>query len=113
VAARPVRGLSAGMQRRLALARLMLVRPRLLLLDEPYSNLDTDGIHLMNSLIGEWKEQGAAALVVLHELAPATGVLDRTLTMRAGRIEPHAEAQAEVSPESGLSVHASLARSGR
>ena len=89
--ARQVRGLSAGMQRRLALARLILVRPRLLLLDEPYSNLDTDGIHLVNSLITEWAMEGAAALVVLHELAPAAGILHRTVRIRDGRIAaPHA-----------------------
>jgi len=107
-AARQVRGLSAGMQRRLALARLMLVRPRLLLLDEPYSNLDTDGIQLMNSLIEEWRGQGAAALVVLHELAPAARVLGRTVMMRDGRIEPDAAAPApaieRVEPPAPLSL---------
>jgi heme ABC exporter ATP-binding subunit CcmA len=86
VAHRAVRGMSAGMQRRLAFARLMLVRPRVLLLDEPYSNLDTDGIALVNELLGEWVDAGAAALVVLHELAPALGVLDRTVTLLDGRI---------------------------
>jgi heme ABC exporter ATP-binding subunit CcmA len=83
-----VRGFSVGMKRRLALARLMLVRPRLLLLDEPYSNIDTDGIALINSLIADWAAEGVAALVVLHELAPATGVLDRTATLHDGRIAP-------------------------
>jgi len=87
-AQRQVRGLSAGMQRRLALARLMLVRPRLLLLDEPYSNLDADGILLANSMISEWATQGVAALVVLHELAPASSILDRTATIQDGRITP-------------------------
>ena len=81
-----VRALSAGMQRRVALARLILLRPRLLLLDEPYSNLDTDGIALMNSLVREWADDGVSALVVLHELAPAAMVLDRTVTLREGRI---------------------------
>ncbi|HET7186724.1 MAG TPA: heme ABC exporter ATP-binding protein CcmA [Gemmatimonadaceae bacterium] len=95
---RRVRGLSAGMQRRLALARLLLVRPRLLLLDEPYSNLDPDGILLVNSLIGEWAAEGAAALVVLHELAPARGVLHRTVSIRDGRIvaAPHIHAGARL-----------------
>lgn len=83
-----VRGFSSGMQRRLAIARLMLVRPRLLLLDEPYSNLDTAGIELMNSLITEWVNGGVSALVVVHELAPAADVLDRTLTIVEGRIAP-------------------------
>jgi heme ABC exporter ATP-binding subunit CcmA len=90
VATQPVRGLSAGMKRRLALARLMLSRPRLLLLDEPYSNLDAEGISLINAMISEWAAQGVAALVVLHELAPASGVLDRTATIHDGRITPMA-----------------------
>ena len=42
-----VRGFSAGMQRRLAVARLLLRHARVLMLDEPYSNLDTAGIKLM------------------------------------------------------------------
>lgn len=106
-AQRRVRGLSAGMQRRLALARLLLVRPRLLLLDEPYSNLDPDGILLVNSLIGEWTADGAAALVVLHELAPARGVLHRTVSIRDGRIAaaPHIHA--------GVRLDGPVAVSGR
>lgn len=86
VAANPVRGFSSGMQRRLAIGRLMLVRPRVLLLDEPFSNLDAAGLDLMSSLIVEWTTAGAAALVVLHELAPAADLLDRTVTIENGRI---------------------------
>ncbi|MES2179096.1 MAG: heme ABC exporter ATP-binding protein CcmA [Gemmatimonadota bacterium] len=98
-AERQVRGLSAGMQRRLALARLILMRPRVLLLDEPYSNLDPEGIQLMNALIAEWVADGAAALVVLHELAPAANVLHRTVTIVDGRIE--AERAAHLSLAAG------------
>lgn len=86
VADRRVRGYSAGMQRRLALARLLIASPRVLLLDEPYSNLDADGIALMNTMLRSAAAQGAAALVVLHETAPATGLLDRTVTIVDGRI---------------------------
>lgn len=81
-----VRGFSAGMQRRLAMARLLLRSPSVLLLDEPYSNLDADGIALMNRILRESAERGAAALVVLHETAPATGLLDRLVTLADGRI---------------------------
>lgn len=81
-----VRGFSAGMQRRLGLARLLLRHARILMLDEPYSNLDTAGIALMNEIITEAGHAGGAALVVLHELAPAAGVLDRTITIEAGRV---------------------------
>jgi heme exporter protein A len=87
---RVVRGFSSGMQRRLALGRLLLSRPRLLLLDEPYSNLDHDGADLMNSVIGEWAAAGTAALIVLHEQAVAASVLDRTVTIRSGVIAPAA-----------------------
>ena len=80
-----VRGFSAGMQRRLALARLILARPKVLLFDEPYSNLDAAGIALMNDVIAESARNGGAALVVLHELAPAAGLLDRTLALHGGR----------------------------
>ena len=81
-----VRGFSAGMQRRLAVARLILRNPRVLLLDEPYSNLDTEGVKLMNSVIAGTAESGGAALVALHELAPAKTMLNRTLTLVEGRI---------------------------
>ena len=80
-----VRGFSAGMARRLAVARLLLGRPQLLLLDEPYSNLDAEGIAMMSGVITEIVQRGGAALVVLHELAPAAGILSRTLTLRDGR----------------------------
>jgi len=82
-----VRGFSAGMQRRLGLARLILRSPRVLLLDEPYSNLDNEGVELMNSVINDVVRSEGAALVALHELAPAKAMLDRTLTIVDGRIE--------------------------
>jgi heme exporter protein A len=80
-----VRGFSAGMERRLAVARMLLAKPRLLLLDEPYSNLDAEGIAMMSGIITEAARRGGAALVVLHELAPAAGILGRTITLRDGR----------------------------
>ena len=85
-----VRGFSAGMQRRLALARLLMRNPRVLLLDEPYANLDGEGIELMNSILAAVVGSGGAALIALHEQAPAKGMLDRTLTIVNGRIEPAA-----------------------
>lgn len=81
-----VRGFSAGMQRRLALARLIMRSPRVLLLDEPYSNLDEEGVELMNSVIRDVIASGGAAILALHELAPARGILDRLLALTDGRI---------------------------
>jgi heme exporter protein A len=95
------RGFSAGMQRRLALARLLLIRPRILLLDEPYSNLDAAGIALMNSVITDARRSGGAALLVLHELAPSAGLLDRVETIVDGRIAQRSPAAAPVLAQVG------------
>jgi heme exporter protein A len=80
-----VRGFSAGMQRRLALARILLHRPRLLLLDEPYASFDPGGIELVNSYLVEHRERGGTAIVATHDLARASGVLDRVFELRDGR----------------------------
>jgi heme exporter protein A len=80
-----VRAFSAGMERRLAVARMLLSRPSVLLLDEPYSNLDAAGIAMMSGIISEMVRGGGAALVVLHELAPAAAILTRTVTIQDGR----------------------------
>jgi heme exporter protein A len=94
-----VRGFSAGMQRRLALARLILRRPSVLLLDEPYSNLDADGIDVMNALLSSVVAGGGSVLVALHELAPSRGLIDRVLTLEEGRI-----AAAQVPRDSHLAL---------
>ena len=87
VAGERARGFSAGMQRRLALARMLLHRPSVLLFDEPYANLDAEGVGLVNAVITGIVAQGGAALIVLHEQAPAARVLSRTITLASGRIE--------------------------
>lgn len=81
-----VRTFSSGMQRRLALGRLLLQRPRLLLLDEPYNSFDRAGVALVNEVVREVVHAGGgAALVVLHDRHSAEGLLDRVLTMHSGR----------------------------
>jgi heme exporter protein A len=79
-----VRGFSAGMQRRLALARLILATPTLLLLDEPYNNFDPQGIELVNDVIHETRSAGGAALVVLHDRRQGERVLDRIVELGRG-----------------------------
>lgn len=105
VADERVRGFSAGMQRRLALARLVLRRPRVLLLDEPYSNLDGEGVALMNSILATVIATGGAALVALHELTPATAMLARTLTLVDGRIESARAERAARDPAASVATH--------
>lgn len=61
-----VRRLSAGQKKRAALARLMLIPAALWLLDEPYANLDREGIALVNRLLERHTMAGGAALVTSH-----------------------------------------------
>jgi heme exporter protein A len=71
-----------------ALARLVLRRPRLLLLDEPYNSFDATGVAAVDTLIRETTGTGGAVLVVTHDLArmDATGY-DRVFSLNAGRME--------------------------
>ncbi|MDQ6648149.1 MAG: ATP-binding cassette domain-containing protein, partial [Pseudomonadota bacterium] len=62
----PVRRLSAGQKKRAAMARLLLLPAALWLLDEPYANLDRNGIALVNGLLEKHTNGGGAALVTSH-----------------------------------------------
>lgn len=91
-----VRGFSAGMQRRLALARLLLNPPRLLLLDEPFASFDAEGVALVNEVLAERVAAGGSALVATHDPGKATRI-DRSVRLHAGRVAPD-EATASFPP---------------
>lgn len=77
----PARRLSAGQNKRLALARLRLQSAPLWLLDEPYANLDLEGIALVNRLIQAHLADGGAALLTTHGAYAAPPVPVRTLAL--------------------------------
>lgn len=79
----PVRQLSAGQKKRVTLARLLLVPAVLWLLDEPYANLDREGIDLVNRLLNEHAQRGGAALVTSHGAYAFTSGAPRRLPLRA------------------------------
>lgn len=83
----PARKLSAGEAQRVALARAMLIRPEVLLLDEPTANLDPYNVGLIESLIREENEaHGTTMVLVTHNIFQARRVAQRTALLIDGRI---------------------------
>ena len=80
--------LSGGQQQRVALARALAPRPRLVLLDEPFSNLDADvRMELAQQVRAALVAEGATALLVTHDQREAFAICDEIGVMRAGRLE--------------------------
>lgn len=77
--------LSGGMQRRVALARAFVIRPRLLLLDEPFVSLDLPVANRLRALLAEqWQREQPTVLFVTHDLREALALADRVLFLSAG-----------------------------
>lgn len=81
-----VHSFSAGMRKRLALARLLLLDPQLLLLDEPFGQLDAAGVELMKTSIQEWRAAGKTVVLATHLLELGKSLCDRALLLQHGRI---------------------------
>ena len=77
--------LSPGQRQRIALARALYSRPRLVILDEPNSNLDEAGEAALNSAIANMKALGSTIILVSHRQT-ALPLTDRLVIMAAGRI---------------------------
>jgi heme exporter protein A len=78
----PLRSMSAGQKKRVALARLLLVPAALWLLDEPYANLDRGGIELVNRLLDNHARRGGAALITSHGAYAYTSGTPRRIALR-------------------------------
>ena len=81
-----VRTFSAGMRRRLSLARLALTRPRVLLLDEPFAGLDQRARKWLEGRLETLKADGAALLMATHSFGRELGLTDRLAILVGGRV---------------------------
>jgi ABC-type multidrug transport system ATPase subunit len=82
----PVGQYSQGMRQRMSLARALLNDPTILLLDEPFSNVDRRSAREMAGLLRQLRDGGKAILVVTHQAALLREVADEFVWMEAGQI---------------------------
>ena len=99
-AASRVDPLSGGMKRRVTIARSLINRPELLLLDEPTTGLDPQARHVVWERLYRLKEQGVTLVLTTHYMDEAEQLCDRLVVMDGGRIV------AEGSPRSLIDTHA-------
>ena len=83
---RPVGQYSQGMRQRMSLARALLHDPKILLLDEPFSNVDIHSARDMVKLLAGMRDRGKTILVVTHQASLLDGAADEFVWMQSGQI---------------------------
>jgi len=78
---------SQGMRQRASLARVLLSQPELLLLDEPFSNMDVESVQQMVQLLAGFRSANRTILITTHQRDLAAPIADQILTLKAGRVQ--------------------------
>ncbi|MEM7677099.1 MAG: ABC transporter ATP-binding protein [Myxococcota bacterium] len=92
---RQAKTFSRGMQQRLGLARALIGRPSLVLLDEPFSGLDRASTEAVIERIKQLREAGAMILMISHDMAITAGLADEVAIMLRGRLAHRHEGSLE------------------
>lgn len=82
----PVRALSRGLQQRVSIARAIVHRPTLVLLDEPYTGLDAAGAAALTGMLHRVRDAGGTLLLVTHNVDEGLAVASQAAVMVGGRI---------------------------
>jgi heme ABC exporter ATP-binding subunit CcmA len=77
---------SQGMRQRTSLARVLLPAPELLLLDEPFSNMDVESAHQMVELLARFRQGNRTIVLTTHQRELAAPIADWILTLKSGRV---------------------------
>lgn len=88
----PARLLSGGEQQRLALARALAIRPRVLFLDEPTASLDPNSARVIEDILSEERRHGTLCVLVTHDVGQARRLADSIAFVAGGRITEHSTA---------------------
>jgi lipooligosaccharide transport system ATP-binding protein len=99
-----VEDLSGGMKRRLTIARSLISRPDLLLLDEPTTGLDPQARHLLWDQLFRLKQQGVTLVLTTHYMDEAEQLCDRLVVMDGGLIVAHGSPQQLIAEHSTREV---------
>jgi len=78
---------SQGMRQRTSLARVLLSQPELLLLDEPFSNMDVESVQQMVQLLAGFRATNRTIVITTHQRDLAAPIADWILTLKAGRVQ--------------------------
>ena len=83
---RPYGQYSQGMRQRTSLARVLLAQPELLLLDEPFSNMDVESVEQMVRLLAGFRRHNRTIVLTTHQRELAAPIADWVLALKAGRV---------------------------
>jgi heme exporter protein A len=97
----PVGAFSAGMRKRLALARVLLKMPEVALLDEPYGELDPPGFRLVDGVLDRLRRRGATVLMATHLVERGREHCDRALVLEGGGVKWDGAAR-HLDPDAGI-----------
>jgi heme exporter protein B len=98
---RPVGQYSQGMRQRMSLARALLNQPKILLLDEPFSNVDVKSAHEMVALLVKLRDEGKTIFVVTHQPSLLEGVADEFVRIEQGKITSRTSREPELGGKAG------------
>ena len=88
----PVKTYSSGMLKRLNIAKLMVYKPDILLLDEPYTGLDYDSCEFFNRFLTGFKQKGGTILMISHQIETCFECCDQILILKQGKIKDQLKA---------------------
>ena len=77
---------SQGMRQRASLARVLLSQPELLLLDEPFSNMDVESVRQMVQLLAKFRSSNRTIVITTHQRDLAAPIADQIVTLKGGRL---------------------------
>jgi len=77
---------SQGMRQRASLARVLLSQPELLLLDEPFSNMDVESVRQMVQLLAKFRSSNRTIVITTHQRDLAAPIADQVVTLKGGRL---------------------------